>query len=34
MTFSAVMAGVFITIWQLPVPLGVLAGWPPARSAG
>jgi len=26
MTFSSVMAGVFITFWKLPVPLGVLAG--------
>jgi ribose transport system permease protein len=26
MTLSAVMAGVFITYWKLPVPLGVLAG--------
>lgn len=25
MTFSAVMAGVFVTFWGLPVPLGVLA---------
>jgi len=26
MTFSAVMTGVFITFWKLPVPLGVLGG--------
>jgi ribose transport system permease protein len=26
MTLSAVIAGVFITYWKLPVPLGVLAG--------
>ena len=26
MTFSAVMTGVFITFWQLPVPLGLLGG--------
>ena len=26
MTFSAVMTGVFITIWRLPVPVGILAG--------
>ncbi len=26
MTFSAVMTGVFITLWKLPVPLGVLGG--------
>lgn len=26
MTFSSVMAGVFITFWKLPLPLGILAG--------
>lgn len=26
MTFSAVMAGVFVTFWKLPIPLGILAG--------
>ena len=26
MTLSAVMAGVFITMWRLPVPVGILAG--------
>jgi ribose transport system permease protein len=26
MTFSAVMTGVFITFWQLPVPVGLLGG--------
>ncbi len=26
MTFSAVMTGVFITFWQLPLPVGVLGG--------
>lgn len=26
MTFSAVMTGVFVTFWGLPVPVGVLAG--------
>jgi len=26
MTFSAVMAGVFITFWHLPIPIGILAG--------
>lgn len=26
MTFSAVMAGVFITFWKLPVPVGVVGG--------
>lgn len=26
MTFSAVMTGVFITYWQLPVPIGILGG--------
>ena len=26
MTLSAVMTAVFVTVWQLPVPLGILAG--------
>lgn len=26
MTFSAVMSGVFITFWKLPLPLGILGG--------
>src|ERR671937_531952 len=26
MTLSAVMTGVFITNWQLPIPIGLLAG--------
>ncbi len=26
MTFSAVMTGVFVTVWKLPVPLGVVGG--------
>ncbi len=26
MTFAAVMTGVFITTWQLPVPVGVIGG--------
>ena len=26
MTFSAVMSGVFITYWKLPIPIGVVAG--------
>lgn len=26
MTFSAVMTGVFITMWKLPIPVGVLGG--------
>lgn len=26
MTFGSVMAGVFITMWGLPIPLGILAG--------
>jgi ribose transport system permease protein len=26
MTFSAVMTGVFVTFWKLPIPLGILAG--------
>jgi ribose transport system permease protein len=34
MTLSAVMTGVFITVWQLPVPLGVLAGMLTGMLAG
>lgn len=34
MTLSAVMAGVFITYWGLPVPLGVLAGLGTGALAG
>ncbi|MBV9172033.1 MAG: ABC transporter permease [Chloroflexi bacterium] len=34
MTLSAVMAGVFVTFWQLPVPLGVLAGLLTGGAAG
>ena len=34
MTFSAVMAGVFINFWGLPVPLGVLAGLGAGAFAG
>ncbi len=34
MTLSAVMAGVFITYWGLPVPLGVLAGLSTGALAG
>jgi ribose transport system permease protein len=26
MTFGSVMAGVFITMWKLPIPLGIVAG--------
>lgn len=26
MTFSAVMTGVFVTFWKLPIPLGIFAG--------
>src|SRR4051795_10991973 len=26
MTLSAVVMGIFITVWHLPVPLGILAG--------
>jgi ribose transport system permease protein len=26
MTFSAVMTGVFVTFWQLPIPLGIVGG--------
>lgn len=34
MTFAAVMTGVVITNWQLPVPLGVLAGLAAGALAG
>jgi len=34
MTLSAVMTGVFITFWGLPVPLGVLAGLGTGALAG
>lgn len=34
MTFSAVMAGVFVTYWGLPVPLGILAALLAGGSAG
>ena len=34
MTFSAVMAGVIVTFWGLPVPLGVLAGLGAGALAG
>lgn len=34
MTLSAVMAGVFITDWKLPVPLGILAGLGTGAVAG
>ncbi len=34
MTLSAVMAGVFITFWGLPVPIGVLAGLGTGALAG
>jgi ribose transport system permease protein len=34
MTFSAVIAGVVITFWGLPVPLGILAGLLAGGSAG
>jgi ribose transport system permease protein len=34
MTLSAVMTGVFITFWQLPVPLGILAGLLTGSLAG
>src|SRR2546426_11948267 len=32
MTLSAVMTGVFVTVWHLPLPLGKLAG-PGTRAA-
>jgi len=34
MTLSAVMTGVFITYWNLPVPLGVMAGILTGSTAG
>lgn len=34
MTLSAVMSGVFVTFWGLPVPLGVLAGLATGALAG
>ena len=34
MTLSAVMTGVFITLWGLPIPLGVLAGLGTGGLAG
>lgn len=34
MTLSAVMSGVFVTFWGLPVPLGVLAGLATGTLAG
>src|SRR4030088_464055 len=34
MTLSAVMTGVFITVWHLPLPLGILAGLVTGGLAG
>jgi ribose transport system permease protein len=34
MTLSAVMTGVFITNWQLPLPIGILAGVLTGAAAG
>lgn len=34
MTLSAVMTGVFLTVWHLPVPLGILAGLATGALAG
>ena len=34
MTLSAVMTGVFVTFWRLPVPIGVLAGLATGGLAG
>lgn len=34
MTFSAVMTGVFITNWHMPVPIGILAGLLAGTTAG
>src|ERR1700738_4346267 len=34
MTLSAVMTGVFVTVWHPPVPLGILAGLVTGTLAG
>src|ERR1700682_333057 len=34
MTLSAVMTGVFVTVWHLPLPLGILAGLASGGLAG
>jgi ribose transport system permease protein len=34
MTLSAVMTGVFVTLWHLPLPLGILAGLATGGAAG
>src|SRR6266702_871252 len=34
MTLSAVMTGVFVTVWHLPLPLGILAGLMTGGLAG
>ena len=34
MTFSSVMTGVFITMWGLPIPVGILAGLATGALAG
>ena len=34
MTLSAVMTGVFITYWGLPIPIGILAGLLTGTTAG
>src|SRR6266853_412859 len=34
MTLSAVMTGVFVTVWHLPLPLGILAGLATGGAAG
>src|SRR4030081_1051492 len=34
MTLSAVMTGVFVTVWHLPLPLGILAGLATGGLAG
>jgi ribose transport system permease protein len=34
MTLSAVMTGVFVTVWHLPLPLGILAGLGTGALAG
>src|SRR5207302_9042334 len=34
MTLAGVMSGVFVTVWRLPLPLGILAGLIAGGSAG
>src|SRR3979490_2495149 len=34
MTLSAVMTGMFVTVWHLPLPLGILAGLATGGAGG